>query len=218
MLGRCVFLSFVTTIRNPISNLHNSIGPANYAFMNLGAMSQYVDYFNLMAYDYAGAWDTVSGHDANINPSTSNPASTPFSTSAAVDHYLASIPASKLILGMPLYGRAFTNTAGMGQPFQGVGSGSWENGIWDYKVLPQAGAVETTDTSDLGASWSYDSAQKLLISYDNKAVASRKTQYIQDKGLGGGMWWEASGDRTGADSLIGTVSFTIFTSWAGSVN
>lgn len=186
--------------------------------MNLGAMSQYVDYFNLMAYDYAGAWDTVSGHDANINPSTSNPASTPFSTSAAVDHYLASIPASKLILGMPLYGRAFTNTAGMGQPFQGVGSGSWENGIWDYKVLPQAGAVETTDTSDLGASWSYDSAQKLLISYDNKAVASRKTQYIQDKGLGGGMWWEASGDRTGADSLIGTVSFTIFTSWAGSVN
>jgi len=37
----------------------------------------------------------------------------------------------------------------------GVGEGSWEAGMWDYKVLPLPGSEEVNDHR-LGASYSYD--------------------------------------------------------------
>ena len=182
-------------------------GPSHYNVMKLGAMAGYLDFFNLMAYDYAGSWDATSGHQANLYKSNSNPTSTPFNTDQAVKDYIAAgVPASKIVMGMPLYGRAFESTDGPGKTYSGVGQGSWENGIWDYKVLPKAGATEKMD-SEAGATYSYDSSSREMISYDNKAMSVIKKDYIKNKGLGGSMWWETSADKSGSDSLIGTVSF-----------
>lgn len=150
-------------------------------------------------------WDTVAGHSANLYPSTSNPASTPYNTEQAVNYYInQGVPANKIILGVPLYGRAFTNTDGPGSPFSGTGPGSWENGVWDYKDLPLSGS-EVIELQDIGASYSYDAAQRTMVSYDTPAIVQKKASYIQQKGLGGGMYWESSSDKTGADSLVGTV-------------
>jgi chitinase len=108
------------------------------------------------------------------------------------------------MLGMPLYGRSFTQTDGPGRPFQGVGQGTWEAGSYDYKALPRADAKVTEDL-DLVASWSYDDTKYEMISYDTPAIITKKVQLIHQKGLGGGMWWESSADKKGADSLISTV-------------
>ena len=183
-------------------------GPQNYQNLRISNMDLYLDMWNLMAYDYAGSFSNVSGHQANLYKSASNPASTPFDTDTAVKYYLAnSVSPSKLLLGMPLYGRAFEATTGPGEPYTGVGSGSWENGVWDYKVLPKSGAQEYFDAS-VGASWSYDNATKEMISYDTPTAAQAKLQYIQSLGLGGAMWWEANGDKpvNGLGSLIKLVT------------
>lgn len=106
---------------------------------------------------------------------------------------------------MPLYGRAFTDTDGIGKPYNGSGPGSWENGVWDFKALPRPGAQEYYD-QEAGASYSYDASSRTLVSYDTLAMAQKKAQWIKQKGLGGAMWWELSGDRQDAGSIVNGVS------------
>ncbi|KAI1911228.1 Chitinase 4 [Ophidiomyces ophidiicola] len=193
--------------RKFLLTIATSAGPDKLKILRLKEMDQYLDFINLMAYDYSGPWDSIAGHQANIRPSKNLTASTPFSTEAALNYYIntAGIRASKLVVGIPLYGRAFTNTDGPGTPFKGVGEGSWEKGIWDYKVLPQNGSQVFRSSifeGGIGASWSYDSAKKLFISFDTVEMVAEKTQFIFDKQLGGAMWWEASGDRGGRNATM----------------
>jgi len=169
-------------------------------------MDAHLDFWNLMAYDYAGSWDSVAGHQANLFPSASTPASTPFSTSHALEYYTShGIEPSKIILGMPLYGRAFTSTDGPGKSFSGTGEGSWEAGVWDFKALPKEGARDFLD-DQIGASWTYNQEARVMVSYDSLEMAKKKVDFIKSEGLGGAMWWESSADKAGEESLIGTVS------------
>ena len=178
-------------------------GPSNFEKLKIAEMDRLLDFWNLMAYDYAGSWDQRAGHQANLFSSRSHPQCTPFSTLAAVEHYTRQgVHPSKIVLGMPLYGRAFTSTSGPGHSYNGVGEGSWEQGVWDFKALPKAGASEHHDR-EIGATWSYCPSSKMMVSYDTTDMAAQKAQFVRDYGLGGGMWWESSGDKAvGGGSLI----------------
>ncbi|KAM7186817.1 Glycoside hydrolase superfamily [Rhypophila sp. PSN 637] len=180
-------------------------GPSKYTILDIPGMDQYLSFWNLMAYDFAGSWDNVAGHQANLYHCHANPHSTPFSTAQAVEHYIAQgVRPDKIVVGMPLYGRAFENTDGLGKPFSGVGEGTWENGVFDYKKLPIEGATEHFD-HEAGASYCYHPGARKLVSYDTVPMARIKAEFIKKHRLGGGMWWESSGDKDGDQSLIGNV-------------
>ncbi|KAK9380144.1 glycoside hydrolase superfamily [Kockiozyma suomiensis] len=162
-------------------------GMENMINLKISQMDAYLDFWNLMAYDFSGpGWSTVTGHQANIYGGQ-------VSADTAIDYYIQQgVSSQKLVLGMPLYGRVFGNTSGLGDSFNGDGgAGSWEHGVFDYKALPD---VATVDQHNI-ASYTYNPDTRTLISYDTPAVAGLKAKYIMQKSLGGAMWWESSGDR-----------------------
>lgn len=154
---------------------------------------------------FTGNWSERAGHHSNLFKSLSNPASTPYCVDDALKYYIAQgIHSRKIMLGMATYGRSFENTDGPGSTFEGVGNGTWQAGVYDYKVLPLDGAEEFYD-QEAGATFSYDKNKRMFVSYDTNEMAERKARWIVKKKLGGGMWWESSADREGEGSLVGSV-------------
>ncbi|KAI5361750.1 putative glycoside hydrolase family 18, catalytic domain, glycosyl hydrolase family 18 (GH18) active [Septoria linicola] len=186
-------------------------GPDHFPYFDMQGLAPYVDFVNLMGYDYAGTFSDFSGHSANVYKSESNPLSTNFSTQDAMDYYLGESgwDKQKLTLGMPLYGRSFANTSGPGETFSNETGGSWENGAWDYKALAgNASFGKIHHDNDIIASWSYNDTNGYMVSYDTPEIATKKSEYIKSLGLSGAMWWELSGDTpiNSTSSLIRTVT------------
>ncbi|EPS99490.1 hypothetical protein FOMPIDRAFT_40309 [Fomitopsis schrenkii] len=173
-------------------------GYDNYQYFNVKQMDAALTYWNLMAYDYAGSWLNITANQANVYDASL----TNVSTDVAVQWYLGNgVTASKMTIGIPLYGRAFEDTKGLGDSYDGVGPGTIQAGIYSYSALPLAGATVTENQTSV-ASYSYDSSKEEFVSYDTPTIANMKAQYVMDKGLAGSMFWDLSTDKTGDESLV----------------
>jgi chitinase len=161
-----------------------------------------LSYYCLMAYDFNGSWSKSIGYLANLYPTTGND----FSVDEALKKYQClEVPFDKMILGVPFYGRSFLTQDStekisnpVGLSFQGIGQGSWENGVYDYKVLPLFGTEEKVDEQAVAA-FCMDVSKpplrsKEVVVYDNPQTIKMKCDYLKQKGLGGMMFWSIDAD------------------------
>jgi chitinase len=165
-----------------------------------GGAAQYVDWYNVMSYDYFGAFD-ADGPTAPHSPLTAYdgiPAQG-FNTDAAIQKLKSKgIPGSKLLLGIGFYGRGWTGVtqAAPGGSATGPAPGTYEQGIEDYKVIkdrcPATGTVAGTAYAFCGNQW---------WSYDTPATIRGKMSYVGSQGLGGAFFWELSGDTAGGELI-----------------
>jgi len=166
----------------------------------VAAMDPFVTNWNVMTYDYAGPWSKVSDYTDNLYRGNTKQG---IDTDSVLKWYTEhGASPRKINMGIPLYGRSFENTNGIQQPYSGVGTGSWgEEGLWDVKVLPLAGAKVTEDFNT-GGSYSYDAAKKELITFDTVNIVKEKAQYVVKHNFSGSMYWELSSDHVGSSSLV----------------
>lgn len=178
-------------------------GCQNIQILNLPEIDKYLSFWNLMLYDFAGnGWSSKTGFHSNL---FGNNGDNQLNVDDTVKVYLNSgINPKKLVIGMPLYGRAF-----FGSPSNGIGQSFTkerapnlpvETETVDYHMLP-IGQPEF-DHRKVGASC-YDANSKLFISYDSVDSMRIKATYLALKNLGGGMWWDSAGDcKDPSKSLI----------------
>ena len=162
---------------------------ASARYIDFKAILPSVDFVNIMAYDMASA----PKHHSALYPSGHSGDIT--SDGAVTAHLKAGVPPSKLVMGMPFYGRG-----GDGYPsFQ------------DYNKVGNTD-TQYTEKWDEVAQVPYlaDKNDTLVFGFENPRSLAIKCQYILDKDLLGGMYWDYRGDneqgdlrRTVAENLLG---------------
>ncbi|KAF4532928.1 hypothetical protein B566_EDAN015640 [Ephemera danica] len=163
---------------------------------NIPEIVKYVNFVNLMTYDFHGSWEKTAGINSPLYPSSIDTDLTINSVmnDAAVRYWIQQgAPPLKLLLGAPMFGRTYTllnaNSPGIGAATTGpgaVGPYTQESGFIGYNEL-----CESMKTTTWNVNWA--TQQKVpfafkgtqWVGYDNKESVRIKAEYAKWKGIGG---------------------------------
>jgi len=173
---------------------------------DLGTSSRYLDFINIMSYDYSGSWEQLAHHNSPLYYDPAHPRAASTAPRNNVlgglqGHLNGGVPTYKLMVGVPYYGKAWSECPANGeyQTCGGILPGSWENGILDYtdietKFIGQNGYVRHwNDESKVPYLYSPDT--KAFITYNDKTTMMYTTSLVKSLDIAGVMSWDISGDR-----------------------
>ncbi|AJS59949.1 glycosyl hydrolase family 18 protein [Paenibacillus sp. IHBB 10380] len=183
--------------------------PTYVANNELSSIANILDWINIMTYDFNGGWQTVSAHNSPLysDPAAAAagvPDAADFNIQAGVQNYLnAGVPANKIVLGTPFYGRGWSSCQNSGngqyQNCSAATTGTWEKGVYDFTDLQNSYINKNGYTrywNDVAkVPYLFNPSNGNFISYDDVESFGHKTNFIKSKGLGGAMFWDFSGDR-----------------------
>ncbi|MER6916544.1 glycosyl hydrolase family 18 protein [Streptomyces sp. NPDC000594] len=177
---------------------------------DISRIFDYLDFANVQGYDFHGSgsddsWEPRrTGHQANLHRDAQDPYPFDFSVERAVQTYLdAGVPARKLTVGFPFYGRGWKNVASGGtangewQTANGAALGQFptEAGIRGYhNLITSVPNMTVHHDEQSGSTFGYTGENGQWWSFDDTWSIARKTAWIRSKGLLGAMVWEMSGD------------------------
>jgi len=195
-----------TTKKDYLLTIAAPAGPDIYKNLELDKIPTYLDWINIMTYDFHGAWDKVTNFNAPLYKSSRDPSKNPtvrdqFNVDAAVQAYLkAGIPAEKLVMGVPFYGRGWMGVAdqnnGLFQAASGPAKGNLEPGAFDYATIKKTFVPTYTRFwhEEAKVPWLFNPTTGIMISYDDPESVGIKADYVKENSLGGIMFWELSQD------------------------
>jgi chitinase len=171
----------------------------------LGRVQRYLDTVNLMAYDYYEPdSDKISGNHAPLYTDPADPKRVSADRSVA-EFEAAGVPSRKIVLGVPFYGHIWGDVPP-------TDHGLFQTGAPVPKAFADYGNIVSnmlnngfTRYWDAAASvpYLYSEQKREFVSYEDTESLALKCAYVRRKGLGGVMFWEYTGDPTGA--LLGVI-------------
>ena len=156
--------------------------------VELVKVAQVVDYVKLMTYDFYGGWSETTGHLSNLYDNKEND----ISDDMIVKAYLAQgVPKEKLMLGVPLYGRAWkgVKNGGTNGLYQAHGGDVYPDGVTqdDIALLLKQGYKRYWDDK---AKVPYLYNGDVFVTYEDAESLKAKAKYVKDMDLAGIMVWE----------------------------
>ncbi|KAK9501597.1 hypothetical protein O3M35_012294 [Rhynocoris fuscipes] len=191
---------------------------------DLKAMAENLDWISVMTYDYHGQWDKKTGH---VAPMYEHPDDDfyYFNMNYSINYWIdGGVPRRKLVLGMPMYGQGFTladpNNHGLNAPAPRpaeAGEFTRAAGFLAYyeicdKIQNRGWKVVKDEEGRMGP-YAYKGDQ--WVGFDDQETIKRKSEYIRQMDLGGGMIWALDLDDfrntcgQGKHPLLSTIAKTL---------
>ncbi|XP_063590647.1 probable chitinase 10 isoform X1 [Penaeus indicus] len=195
------------------------VGPDNIrSGYDVPAVSRYLDFINVMAYDFHGKWENTVGHNAPLYaPSVDSE----WRQQLSVDHASnlwakLGAPKEKLIIGMPTYGRSFTlvnaGQNNVNSPSSGGGEAgkyTGESGFMAYyevcEHLRSGGEYIWHEEMQVP----YMVKDKLWVGFDDERAIRNKMKWIKKGGFGGAMVWTVDMDDFTGEACGGGVKYPL---------
>ena len=170
-----------------------------------------VDFVNLMTYDFrVASVDAVAGHHANLYDHPSDDKKR--SADRAVREFLAAgVPAAKLVMGVPFYGRGWREVnpvaEGLYQPGKAVERMNLAYGRAGSRSRRPRRVRQKVGRRRAGA-FSLERRPARLHQLRRPGVDAPESPVRPEKGLGGVMFWQYAEDPSGAllDALHSTLN------------
>ena len=156
-------------------------------------VAAYLDYVNLMTYDFhTGASDTV-GHHSNLYSTRKSDRSAHRGIS---DFLAAGVPAAKIVVGLPFYGRSWIMPDSVDHGIERVAKSVAKSGGFTFikdSLVNRNGFHRHWDT-DAQAPYLFNPETNQLVVYDDEESVKIKCEYVLKNNLGGVMFWEYEND------------------------
>jgi len=189
-----------------LASLRNAIGPGRLLtvavpasprgieVLDYAAMVTHLDWVNVMTYDFHSGGTLAGFNSALYNHD--DPSSPKRNTHDAAQAILAKgVPRTKLVVGVPFYGRGWTGVES---------SAVWSQGTGRMQQVGGYAAIASTFLKSPGYArswddvakvpWLYNAERKEWITYEDPQSMRIKGEYVAKEGLGGAMFWELSND------------------------
>jgi chitinase len=166
----------------------------------MGKAQRYLDFINIMTYDFHGSWTPTTGHHANLFPSEDM---SEMSAARAVELQVdAGVPKEKLVLGVPFYAKGWSgvdpeNNGLFQQYTTDIPNISYSELAEHF--IDRDGFIRYWD-DNAKAPYLWNEEKAIFYTYDDEESLRNKSHYIRSEGLAGVMYWEHSHDTT--ESLL----------------
>ena len=179
------FTILMADIRNAIGKdkLLTLASVSTAEYVDFKSIDPYVDFVNIMAYDMA----MPPKHHAPLYRSD---LAGHITVEEAVNYHLAAgVSAQKLVLGMPFYGKGDRLVIGP----------------MDFKDLEKQTKYQVKWDETAKVPYLVNDDGEFVCTFENEKSIAIKCNFIKERGLLGGMYWEYSGDNE-----VGTLRKTVY--------
>ncbi|XP_026055365.1 acidic mammalian chitinase-like [Carassius auratus] len=164
----------------------------------IAEIAKYLDFINVMTYDFHGSWENVTGHNSPLYAGSGYPGGNIYYYTDFAMRYWRDqgAPVEKLRMGFATYGRTFrlsslSGPSGVGASANGPGSaGNYtrEDGFWSYYevcTFLQGTSVEWIEDQKVP----YATKGQEWVGFDNKESFENKVNYLKKEKFGGAFVW-----------------------------